>query len=67
LNLPFGCHKLPLREGDKVKITFEELIFMGRTIHTNDGFFDLVSKTPLQISKGHGLGVEKFQFHQILY
>jgi hypothetical protein len=40
---------------------------MGKIIHTNDGFYDLVSKTPLQISKGHGLGVENFQFHQILH
>jgi hypothetical protein len=46
---------------------FEELIFMGRTIRTNDNFFDLVSKTPLQISVGHELGVEIFQFHQILH
>jgi hypothetical protein len=27
----------------------------------------LVSKTPLQILEGHGLSVEKFQFHQILH
>ncbi len=40
---------------------------MGRIIRTNDGFYDLVLIKPLQISKGHGLGVENFQFHQILH
>jgi hypothetical protein len=36
---------------------------MGRIICTNDGFYNLVSKTSLQISEGDGLGVENFQFH----
>jgi len=57
----------PWKKVTRSRWHFEELIFMGRIIRTNEFFYDLVSKTPLQISEGHGVSVQKFQFHKILH
>ena len=48
LDLRFSYHQLPLKEGEKVKITFWELIPMGRIICTDGSFCHVVWRMPLQ-------------------
>jgi len=44
LDLRCGYHQLSLKEGDKVKRTFWESIFMGKIVCTNGGFY--ISRAP---------------------
>jgi hypothetical protein len=57
LDLKFGYHQLPLKEGDKVKITFWELTPMKKIVSLMEVFVIWFEKCPCRISKDHGSNV----------